>query len=375
MKPSPLLSPLLALLLLTYFATHGKQNAHARPSEKAPAAIEWHTVQTLGVGGIGWSELESTFTRLPAKAKGLVTDEVWKLGQNSAGIHVRFTSNSPSIKVKWSLRGNNNLNHMAPTGVKGIDLYARGPKGWKWVGVGKPSGKRNEAEVVTNMAAGEKEFLLYLPLYDGVDSVAIGVEKGASLQKVAAPAQKPIVFYGTSITQGACATRPGMAYPAIIGRQLDRETINLGFSGNGKMDLPMAQLLAELDPALYVLDCLPNMKPEEVLPRTLEVVKLLRAARPATPILLVENIDYAHTWIDLRVSDLVQKKNQNLRAAYTQLKDQGVKHLYYRSNKNLVPTNGEGSVDGVHLTDLGFAHLANALSPEIKAITKKSRVP
>ncbi|MFB9863566.1 SGNH/GDSL hydrolase family protein [Rufibacter immobilis] len=360
---------LLALLCMVY--TAGGATA---PGQEKTAATQWHAAQQFGVRGLGWEELAQTFTRLPAKAQGVVSEEVWRLGQNSAGLHVRFVSNSKSIKVKWSVRGNVSLNHMAATAVKGVDLYARSPQGWQWVGVGKPSGKKNEAEVVTNMAPGEREFLLYLPLYDGVDSVAIGVENGASISAAAPYEKKPIVFYGTSITQGACATRAGMAYPSIIGRCLNRETINLGFSGNGKMDPAMANLLAELDPTLYVLDCLPNMKPEEVQPRTLEVVRLLKAKRPDTPILLVENITYAHVWIDQRVADVVQKKNQALRKAYEQLAAEGVKKLYYRNTKDLVNPNGEGTVDGIHLTDLGFTHLANALVKEIKTIDKKNKL-
>lgn len=363
--------PLLALLLTAFLAAEGRSILKTESS--AQKETQWHAVQTFGVRGIGWPELEKTFTRLPAKAKGLVSDAVWNLGQNSAGVHVQFSSNSKSIKVRWSVRGNVSLNHMAPTGVKGVDLYARGPKGWQWVGVGKPSGKKNEAEIVANMSSDTKEYLLYLPLYDGADSVSVGIEAGASIQSVAMPVRKPIVFYGTSITQGACATRPGMAYPAIVGRELDKETINLGFSGNGKMDPEMAKLLAELDPSLYVLDCLPNLKPEDVYARTLEVVQLLRASRPNTPILLVENIEYAHAWIDLRVAGLVQQKNQNLQKAYAQLKSQGIKHLYYRNSKGLVNPDGEGTVDGVHLTDLGFQHLATALVKEIKTIEKKSK--
>ncbi|KAA6435314.1 hypothetical protein FOE74_05010 [Rufibacter glacialis] len=335
--------------------------------------FEWHDAQSLTIKGLGWKELQRTYTRLPAKAQAAVTPEVWKLSQHSAGGHVQFLSNSQKIKVRWSVRGNNSLNHMAPTAVKGVDLYVRTKAGWQWAGVGKPSGKKNEVELVSSMVAGEREFMLYLPLYDGVDSVSIGVEKGASIKPLAGKPEKPIVFYGTSITQGACATRAGMAYPSIIGRQLNRETINLGFSGNGKMHIELAHLLTEIDASLYVLDNMPNMQAEDVEPKAVAFVKHLRAAQPHTPILLVENLEYAHGWVDTRVAGLVAEKNKNLRKAYEQLKAAGVTNLFYLNNQNLALANGEGTVDGIHLTDLGFAHLATELTKEIRKVEKKAR--
>src|ERR1017187_7975974 len=144
------------------------------------------------------------------------------------------------------------------------------------------------------MKATRREYLLYLPLYNGVEEVKIGVPPEAKFESaLPRPAGlKPIVFYGTSIVQGGCASRPGMAYPAILGRRLDRPQINLGFSGNAWSEPEVAQLLAELDPAAYVLDPLPNMKEEWVVPRLARFVEILRGAHPKTPIVLVENVPY-----------------------------------------------------------------------------------
>ena len=140
-----------------------------------------------------------------------------------------------------------------------------------------------------------REYLLYLPLYNGVSSVEIGLPKCSALAK-APPRpegyERPIVVYGTSITQGGCDSRPGMVHTAILGRRLDRPVVNLGFSGNGKMEPELAALLAELDPAAYVIDCLPNMTAEEVGARVEPFVRALRAARPGTPIVLAEDRTY-----------------------------------------------------------------------------------
>jgi hypothetical protein len=145
---------------------------------------------------------------------------------------------------------------------------------------------------VTNLSTPFISVILY-----GVESVQIGLPLGAFLAKAPprlALFSKPVCIYGTSITQGGCASRPGMAYTAILDRRLDRPVINLGFSGNGPVELEVGRFLAELDPALCVLDCLPNMEAPQVNERAVPFVKLLRQSRPDTPIVLVENIAYTN---------------------------------------------------------------------------------
>ena len=105
--------------------------------------------------------------------------------------------------------------------------------------------------------------------------------------------RKPIVFYGTSITQGGCASRPGMVHTAILQRRLDHPVVNLGFSGNGKMEPEVVELMAEIDASCFVIDCLPNMDAKEVAERTEPLVRKLREAQPKTPILLVEDRSYS----------------------------------------------------------------------------------
>ena len=188
---------------------------------------------------------------------------------------------------------------MPATGVSGLDLYVKTESGpWRWVAVGQPQdASTSTVTLVSGLPEGKREFLLYLPLYNGVSAVEIGIPGDRKLEKGAprpASHRPPIVFYGTSITQGGCASRPGMAHTAILGRRLDRPVINLGFSGNGLMEPEMATLLAELDPAVYVLDCLPNMTAELVTERVEPFVRTLRKARPSTPIVLAEDRTYSN---------------------------------------------------------------------------------
>jgi lysophospholipase L1-like esterase len=214
---------------------------------------------------------------------------------------------------------------------------------------------------------------LYLPLYNGVQSVQIGLAPEAQLFKAPPyPPEKaqPICFYGTSITQGGCAARPGMAYPALLGRWLDRPTINLGFSGNGQMDLEMGQLMAELDPSVYVIDCLPNLDAARVTERTEPLVEALRTARPETPIVLVENITYQNAVLVPGSRQGYTAKNAALRAAYERLLARGVQHLHYVPGDKLLGEDGEATVDGTHPTDVGFLRIAEALEPVLRSLTR-----
>ena len=158
--------------------------------------------------------------------------------------------------------------------------------------------------------------------------------------------------------------RPGMAYPAILGRRLDRAIINLGFSGNGRAEPEMASFLAELDPAAYVLDCLPNLGGNDV--ERLEVfVNILRQRHPATPIFLVENLEYPDGIIIPARKMSYEKANQTLHEIYTRLsRTDG--NLHYFPGRNLIGTDGEATVDGVHPTDLGAMRMADQMEPALR---------
>jgi hypothetical protein len=266
--------------------------------------------------------------------------------------------------------------HMAASGVSGLDLYLWDKGGWHWVGGGRPDkSPTNEKVMVKGLVPGRREFLLYLPLYNGVEELKIGVPASATI--VPAPrrpeALKPVVFYGTSILQGGCASRPGMAYPAILGRRVGREHINLGFSGNAWSEPEIAQFLAELNPAVYVLDPLPNMKEEWVVPRIGQLVRLLRQAHPKTPIVLVENVAYTEGEYVASRGERYKKSNARLREIYQQLRQAGDKNLFYVPAADLLGTDGEGTVDGTHATDLGFMRMADAVEPALRRALKASR--
>lgn len=327
--------------------------------------IRWLDVQQLGVEGKGWRDVKSPFDRLPAKAEGVVRDAVWNLSRHSAGMAVRFVTDAKELRADWTLTNANlAMPHMPATGVSGLDLYAKNDQGqWRWVSCGFPREQSNRITLVTGLPGTAREFLLYLPLYNGVTEVKIGVPTGADLRRApayAADHARPVVFYGTSITHGACASRPGMCHPAILGRWYHRPVMNLGFSGNGVMEKEVGDLLAEIDAHAYVIDCLPNMNDAQVTERTKPLVAQLRGAHPETPIVLVEDRNYTNSWILAGARTRNAASQAALKKAYQELVDTGVKGLYYITGPDLLGDDAEGAVDSSHPNDLGFLRQAEA---------------
>jgi hypothetical protein len=356
--------PLVALAGAGIFMTES-------PVTAAPPAVEWHDVTTWGVEGRLWEDEERLrwFDRFPAAAEKTVPPDVWTLSRDSAGMAVRFETDAQTIRVRMKLLNEKLASpHMPATGVSGLDLYARDTTGrWRWVAATKPEKQEFEADLIPGLALapGRREYLAYLPLYNGVESLAIGVPEGAAFQGLA-PRGKPIVFYGTSITHGACASRPGMAHVAILGRRLERPVANVGFSGNGRMDAAVGDLLARVDAACYVIDCLPNMDAKLVRERCAPLVKQLRAARPAVPIVLVEDRRFTNEWILPAKKAHHDANHAALREAFDALRRDGVGGLFYLQGDGLLGDDGEGAVDASHPTDLGFMRQADAFEPVLR---------
>lgn len=351
-----------------------KTNTKPDSNPKTENGVTWHNVETWGVEGRGWqaSDMERYYARLPVKAKGVVRDPVWSLSQHSSGMLTRFESDTSKIQVRYTLTGSLAMPHMPATGVSGIDLYAENNKGQlRWVSVAKPNTKPVvDTTLVSGLDSGSHVYTAYLPLYNGINSLEFGVPEGASFKPIAPRKDPPILFYGTSITHGACASRPGMPHPAILGRHIDLPTINLGFSGNGKMDIELAALIGEIDTAVYVIDCLPNMTPDLVTERAEPFVRQLRKIRPDTPILLVEDRTYGYAWMKASSRKRHQQSRAALVRAYDKLVSSGIKNLHYLEGANLLGDDNEGTTDGSHPNDLGFMRQANVMEPVLRKILK-----
>ena len=332
----------------------------------------WTDARELRVEGMGWPDESTSWTRLPDRAEELVRGPVWGLSRHSAGIAIRFVTDSTEVSAEWTLTSDRlAMPHMPATGVSGLDLYLRTDEGWRWAHACRPVAETNTEVMLRGLDGTTHEFMLFLPLYNGVESVRIGIrpdsriEPGPERQKERA---RPIVYYGTSIAQGACASRTGSCHVAILGRRLDRPMINLGFSGNGRLEPEIADLLGELEAAVYVIDCLPNLDGAKTAERAVPFVRRLRALRPDTPILLVEDRTYADAWLDEGRSRRNRENRQALREAHATLLAAGIGNISYLEGETLLGDGNETTVDGSHPNDLGFKRQADAIEPVLRAI-------
>lgn len=337
------------------------------------------------IEGRAWKDSNAfNYNRLPSIAKDSVRDAVWNLSKHSAGLSISFTSNSPNISVKYQVKGSYSMPHMPSTGVSGVDLYAKNSNGeWLWNRGNYRFGDTitynfkdlNKEELHHNKG---KEYKLYLPLYNEIEWLEIGIDENAVFIPNPIRKEKPIVVYGTSIAQGACASRPGMAWTSILERKLDSPIINLGFSGNGRLEDEVLNFIAEIDAEVYVLDCLPNLtqyskKDSQFLhDRIMASVKKLRANHLDTPILLVEHSGYSDGSTNKERFEIYSGLNTILQKTFEELKQEGVKNIYTLTKQEL-NLGLDSYVDGTHPNDLGMMEQASAYEKRIRSILNEPK--
>ena len=336
--------------------------------------MQWHDVTSWGVEGRGFSDTGRFFDRLPADAQGKVPGSVWELSHHAAGMAVHFQTDAAAIHLRYRLlNAELAMPHMPATGVSGMDLYGLDEMNWRWAAVFKPTAQQCEGPIIEALESQMRRWRLYLPLYNGVESLSIGVPSVAKFVPVPPREERPVVFYGTSIMHGACASRPGMAWPAIVGRRLDVPTINLGFSGSGKMEASVVERLARIDAAAFVIDCAPNMSDREITQRTVPLVRTLRAAQPHAAIVLVEDRRYSDGWIHAPRRERNELNAKALRAAYQALAAEGFERFAYVDAASLPGgSNADGLTDGSHPNDHGMLAYADALVPPLAKLLGKA---
>ncbi len=333
--------------------------------------------------GQAWPhEVKDFYDRLPARAEKSVRDAVWNLSKNSAGLQMRFQTNADEIIIKYQVTGALQMPHMPATGVSGIDLYSKTIDGnWLWA-----AGRYSFGDTMTyhfknllpnDQHVNNREYTLYLPLYNSVKWLEITVPKEAMFKPLRVRTDKPIVVYGTSIAQGGCASRPGLAWTNILGRKLDRPVINLAFSGNGRLEKELIDLLSEIDAKMYVLDCLPNLtSPDyyatgELKKRLIASVMELQSKKPFVPILLADHDGYTDGEINLVRKNEYASTNKVFIQTFDSLVAAGIKNIF-RLSKEAINQDIESTVDGTHPNDIGMMHYADAYSKEIKTILKET---
>ncbi len=342
--------------------------------------IAWYDAggDAFTVRGLPWyEENKHAFRRLPDRAEALVREPVWALAQHSAGARLSFRTDSTAMHVKVKLIHANTMSHMPLTGSSGLALYEGEPRFEKpWPVAFPGSGEvAYERTLFTDQPATMRTFTLYLPLYNGIEKLEIGLSPQARLEAPPPTAlPKPVLFYGTSITQGGCAHNPGADYPSIVGRRLNLDTINLGFSGNGRGEPEMARLLAEVDTSLYVLDYVANSGVDGLAETLPGFIDILRQAHPTTPIAIVSRIIYSSLHYNATASGHNRVAHERQRdicmREYLRRRDAGDAAIHFLDGNCLIPYGADLAYSdaGVHPSNVGFAAMAEALIPQLEYI-------
>ncbi len=345
----------LTTLICSSFSSYAQQiipaskfEIQGRPFENTP---RYHRVDTL------------KYKTLPPAVKKLYT--------HAAGMFVTFKSNTSKLSLRWKTVDAELGNNSTPIMSRGFDAYVKEASGWRFAGVGRPDLKNAESKaiVVEAMTDTEKEFLLYFPLYKELLDFDLIIDEKSSFLATRQSFNKTVVVYGSSIVHGASASRPGLAYPAQLGRRLKANVINMGVSGNARMELAVADMLSDIGAVdLFILDCVPNSSPEEVKERTFNFVARLRKSHPQVPILLIESITRQISNYNLKWNEKLTEQNKNFRLQYDKLLQAGYKDLYYLPTDHLIGDDSEGTVDGTHPTDVGFERMLKIIGAKVEKI-------
>lgn len=311
--------------------------------------------------------------RVPEAVAKTVSEGVYALHANTAGGRVRFKTDSPYIAISAKMPTMGRMPHFTLCGAAGFDLYLNGAN----QGVFRPpfdasggyeairEGYEYTAEYGTYGEVRNVE--INFPLYSDVSELYIGVaEDSLILPPDPYKIECPVVYYGSSITQGGCASRPGTSYQAFLSRELDLNYINLGFSGNAKGEDEIANYIKTLDMSAFVYDYDFNAPSYEHLEATHErMFKIIREANPTLPIIIMSKPKPVLDSLNLKRLELIKKTYENAKAS-------GDENVYFIDGRELMEFAGkEGTVDTTHPTDLGFFSMAKRLSPVLKQILFK----
>ena len=357
------------LLLLAFIA-----------SMQLNAQVEWKNPMAepeCCISGRAWNaEMGQTYHRIPDRFQATLPKNVWNLSKQGAGMHIRFSSTSKTIRVRFGVATAGAwMKNMPPMGHSGVDLYGKTADGkTHWIGIhGMGSWKKDTITyewsnlTVPSYKSRGIEYTLYLPGYNTLKYLEIGIDKGADFHFIPQSLERPIVVYGSSIIQGASASRPGMMITNIVERELEYPIINLGFSGSARMEPEVFDMLSEIDARAFILDPMPNsfnFAPDEIIKRATDGVRKLRS-KSQVPILMVECHPIPDSIFRANVNAKYQRGNVAFRKAYEQLKAEGVANLFYLS-KDEIKFSEDDMIEGSHPTDTGCRLYADAYEKKIR---------
>lgn len=327
--------------------------------------IVFHHILEAPIALYGVQYEDGYFVRMPKAAAAAVNPGVASLCENTAGGRIRFATDSPYIAIQVKYHSIQPMDHFTLCGVAGFDLYAKDKGGMTYAGTFRPPfNLKDYYESILYPDRGLCTYQINMPLYSTPAMVRIGIKAGCTLTAAEGyPNEKPVVFFGSSITQGGCASRPGMAYEEMLSRRLDFDYVNLGFSGSCRGEDAMIDYISSLDMAAFVYDYDHNTPSLEHLKETHERGFLrIREKHTDLPILLLSAPVY-------QPNAYFASRRDVIRATYEHAKARGDNNVYFIDGESLFALcKKDGSVDGTHPNDLGFYSMAEAIAPVLEQI-------
>lgn len=325
----------------------------------------------IQISGIFYDEEQKCFVRLPQAVADTVSEGLADLNHHTAGGRARFRTNSTCIAIRAEMATDYLMSHITLIGQSGFDLYHKYTEDGEdlyYQTFRPPMGMRNGYASAIMTDGVMADYTINFPLYDGVKELYIALKKNAVIEPPTPyKYSKPVVYYGSSITQGGCASRPGNSYQGILSRRLNTEHINLGFSGSGRAEKEMVAYLSSLDMSVFVCDYDYNcLSPEHLWQTHLPLYRAVREAHPELPIILIS----APTV--LKEPEQFAERRAAVRATYDTALAEGDKNVYYIDGAELFAGDCWDSctVDGVHPNDFGFYRMAMRIEKTLKPLLK-----
>ena len=311
----------------------------------------YHRVDTARYKG--WNKIENIQVRCPA------------------GLAVLFKTNSSTISVQTEYGWKSEFVNMTAISYKGYDLYIKRDGEWLYAasGVARPKKEDKNLVLISNLEEGYKECMLYLPIYCEVRSVKIGVEQGSDIQSLDSPFRHRIGIYGSSFTQGICASRAGMSYPMQLMRSTGLQFLSLGCGGNGKMQPHFAEILCDADVDAFVFDVFSNPTSEIIAERLFPFIEKIRSAHPEVPLIFQQTIYRERRSFDQKYMEK-EKTKQELAARLMKEARTKYDNVYFIQT-NATDALHSTSVDGSHPNDYGYTLWAKSIEKPLLRILKK----
>ena len=336
--------------------------------------LEWVDGTLLNICGHTIRNAQNPYSRLDAKAYNFENSAIIRYSRYPSGVYVMFKTNSSQVAVEWTIASPKIRDNMTPIVQLGIDLYVKNRGEWQFCSVGrvstKPSVTTYKKTLVRNMDNSEKEFMLYLPLWNEVTSLKIGVDSDANISAAPSPYKHRVVSYGTSTLHAASPSRPGMAPLARLSRQLGVDFVNFSYSGQGKMEPESAKVLADCETDAIICYCFGNTTPTEIEERVDAFVERVAKAHPDKAIIFMPPFLYNPNNLDLLKREFATKKRETIDRKMGVLTKK-YKNVYYINIKDACGTDNEASIDNSHPNDLGFDRILQSYGPKIAKILNK----